>query len=230
MIIDERYKPWLAAASDESRPLLCYLNVERLDDTHGVMLGTDGHGAAGIPVLLTKHEEVGLVHKSALMELERQRKRLRKSHPHHDRLNFELRDEWVCSLISEPINRYALKGDEAAKYVDLWPLIPHAPSKFEHIESNHNQFALNPLLLYQLAQAAGVRMSTYTCDPITFFCTMRRVVYVWASDWGDTRPIAPWIVMMPIAGNYLDDPKYQGWIKEQRYRMTLQEKHLLDQY
>jgi len=230
MIIDERYKPWLAAASDESRPLLCYLNVERIDDTHGVMLGTDGHGAAGIPVYLTKHEEVGLVHRDALMELERQRKRLRKSHPHHDRLSFELRGPEVISLLDIPLERYAQPGDEKAEYVDLWPLIPHAPSKFEHIESNHNQFALNPLLMYQLAQAAGVQMSAYACDSLTFFCTQRNGCYVWASDWGDTRPIAPWIIMMPIAGNYLDDPKYQGWIEEQRYRMSLQEKHLLGQY
>ncbi len=229
MIMDGIYKPWLAAAQDDARPLLNYLSVERIDDEHGVMLATDGHGMVGVPVLLTKGEAVGLVHMGALLELERQRKKLRKSHPHAERLEFELVGDEVHSLLNEPLARFTAEAGDGSElnFPDFWAIIPHAPKQFEHLESdNHNQFALNPLLMYTLARAVGLQMSNYSCDPITFFARGRRAPYIWASDWTDTRPVAPWICMMPIGGNYLDDAAYEQYTTKQRYKVAQREKHL----
>lgn len=70
MFIDRNYRPWLACATDDTRPALSHVLIERLSDVeeqtwgcNGVAVGANGYILVAVPVELEPDEGTCLLHR-----------------------------------------------------------------------------------------------------------------------------------------------------------------------
>ena len=72
MFLNKKYKPWLLAATDDTRPILTMVNIERnpKDRNQGIMAATDGFALVSVPVYLQSDDLTGMVHANLLKEIQ----------------------------------------------------------------------------------------------------------------------------------------------------------------
>lgn len=203
---------------DESRPMLAYVNVERIGPQRGQLIALNGFCAVAVPVTLTPDETVGLIHRSTLERAFKEHRAMKKSYAKREQVELVISESGELinlPVINMQLARWNDANDKEGNYPDIWALIPNAPAKImrtgQH-QSTNNQFALNPVVYYECAIAVGIRAKMWAMDKQapTFYQVTRTSPFIWAGGgWTETgRPIAPWICMMPTGGLYLDDPYY----------------------